>query len=129
VFVGRVRRACLPDAFAGRPPCPPSHASARTCGPPGLDALAALWPELPALVGDDWPQVQAALEGHLQQLEREPSQAALVRGYIRQALCAYPAAQARLNHLLAPEVELPAARLFQLPAATCAPMPRASTAS
>ena len=44
-----------------------------------LKAVEALDAELPALVGEEWPDVKARLTGFVGQLETDPNSAALTR--------------------------------------------------
>ena len=65
-----------------------------------LKAVEALDAELPALVGEEWPEVKARLAGFVGQLETDPSSGALVRARILALLSRYPLAYSRLLELL-----------------------------
>ena len=66
-----------------------------------LQALLAIWDELPALVGADWPRVLPRLEALLDRLKAtgDPD----VTADLVLALRAYPAARARLQAAAAAE--------------------------
>lgn len=64
-----------------------------------LQAVSDVWPELPVLVGADWPRFQSELTGLLEQLraENDPDQEALLRWQVLYRLRPYPAALERVN--------------------------------
>jgi hypothetical protein len=64
-----------------------------------LQAVSDIWPELPVLVGADWPSFQNELTGLLEQLraENDPDQEALLRWQVLYRLRPYPAALERVN--------------------------------
>jgi len=61
-----------------------------------LQAIASLWPELPALVGSDWPQFEAQLTPLLAQAKADPANAALPLAQIMALFEQYHDAHMRL---------------------------------
>ena len=64
-------------------------------------AIVLLWPELPALVGDDWPHFERELQTYLAQLATDAEQTEIIYDQIRLLFFDYEAADARLIELLA----------------------------
>lgn len=69
-----------------------------------LHAISDLWPELPALVGDDWPEFESQLEPLLRQLDTEPDpdKAKITRAMILALFGRYRPAHERLIALMQP---------------------------
>jgi hypothetical protein len=63
--------------------------------------LDQLWPELPALAGDAWGQLEPKLAGYRRQLSSGDGDAAIVQAHILQTLVAYPTIYRRLLDLTA----------------------------
>ena len=63
-------------------------------------AIERLRPELPLLVGDDWPAFEAQLDALLPQLTRDSEREPLVRAQILDLFASYPAADERLLDVL-----------------------------
>ncbi len=65
-------------------------------------AIALLWPELPALVGNEWPQFERELSAYLAQLATaaDTEQAEAIYNQIRRLFFDHEAADARLIELL-----------------------------
>ncbi len=63
-------------------------------------AIERLRPELPALVGNDWPAFEARLDALLPQLTAVPDREPLVRAQILDLIASYPAAHERLLDVL-----------------------------
>ncbi len=61
-----------------------------------LQAIRSLWPQLPDLIGDDWPQFRSQLEGYLERLEADPAQESITRALILDHFSQYPEAHQRL---------------------------------
>ncbi len=64
-------------------------------------AISALWPELPGLVGDAWPEFEAQLRAALKELDGDPGNAALPRAKILALFGQHPRAHQRLVALMA----------------------------
>lgn len=65
-----------------------------------LQAIHSLWPELPALLAEDWPPFEAQLTAYLEQLEREPGREAILRAQILDLFGRHPPAHRRLIDLM-----------------------------
>ncbi len=59
-------------------------------------AIERVRPELPALVGDDWPAFEARLDALLAQLARDPGRESVINAQILDLFASYPAAHQRL---------------------------------
>ncbi len=71
---------------------------------PSLQALALLWPDLPDLVGDDWPTFERELTGYLDQLAAHPERAPILQAYILNLFSEQaPEALAQLRALINPQ--------------------------
>ncbi len=65
-----------------------------------LQAIAAIWDELEALLGDGWPDFAAELQALLEQLEAEPGQETYIRVYILDLFSKHRPAHLRLIEAL-----------------------------
>ena len=63
-------------------------------------ALEQLRPELPALVGDDWPELEAKLEALVEQLESDTIEASLFEARLPELFKGHKEARARFRKLL-----------------------------
>ena len=61
-----------------------------------LQAIEQLWPELPALISDDWPQFMAALLPLLEQMRRDPANASVPAAQIMALFAQHGEAHIRL---------------------------------
>ncbi len=61
-----------------------------------LQAIEQLWPELPNLIGDDWPQVMALLLPLLEQMRRDPANASVPAAQIMALFAQHGEAYIRL---------------------------------
>ncbi len=61
-----------------------------------IQAIEQLWPDLPALVGDDWPQFLAALLPWLEQARLDPANATILCAQIMALFARYDDAHTRL---------------------------------